>query len=145
MNHDHAWIEAHIPHQGRMCLLDAVAEWDDDHIICTASSHQAPDHPLRTTRWLEITAGIEYAAQAMAVHGALTTPDGSAARQGYLTSVRDVQWLRPRLDTVGSPMQVHAERLSANGMTVLYRFWLTADGHNLLSGRATVVLDAEKL
>ena len=24
---DHAWIAAHIPHQGSMCLLDVVADW----------------------------------------------------------------------------------------------------------------------
>jgi len=142
---DHRWIATHIPHQGRMCLLESVEHWDADHILCGATSHQAPDHPLRTAQGLNITAGIEYAAQAMAVHGALTTAEAAAARQGYLTSVRDVQWRQPWLHTAPGPLQVHAERLSANGLTVLYGFRIDVHGHNLLSGRATVVLDAERL
>ncbi|MGA2366137.1 MAG: 3-hydroxylacyl-ACP dehydratase, partial [Steroidobacteraceae bacterium] len=28
MRPDRAWIVAHIPHQGRMCLLDQVLSWD---------------------------------------------------------------------------------------------------------------------
>ena len=33
---DHAWIPAHIPHSGSMCLLDEVAEWDAER------KHQRP-------------------------------------------------------------------------------------------------------
>lgn len=142
---DQAWIAAHIPHQGRMCLLDAVAHWDDRHIHCTAGSHRAADHPLRTPCGLAITAGIEYAAQAMAVHGALTLPAAAGARQGYLASVRDVHWRRPTLHDVPAALQVHAEQLSVNGLTVLYRFHLEAEGRELLGGRATVVLNAGPL
>lgn len=40
-------IARRIPHQGSMCLLDTVTSWDDSYISCQASSHRAPDHPLR--------------------------------------------------------------------------------------------------
>ena len=65
---DHAWIAAHIPHQGRMCLLDRVLSWDEQQVCCVAQGHQAADHPLRAEGRLGIAVGIEYAAQAMAVH-----------------------------------------------------------------------------
>ena len=65
------WIEAHIPHQGRMCLLDEVLEWEHGAHPCASSSHRAADHPLRAHGRLGIACGIEIAAQAMAVHGAL--------------------------------------------------------------------------
>lgn len=68
---DRNWIEQHIPHKGRMCLLDAVVSWDATRIRCRSASHRAPDHPLRAHGRLGIACGIEYAAQAMAVHGAL--------------------------------------------------------------------------
>ena len=64
-------IARRIPHQGRMCLLDAVTEWDGAHIVCQASSHRASDNPLRAEGRLGAACGVEYAAQAMAVHGAL--------------------------------------------------------------------------
>ena len=33
MRLDRAWIERHIPHQGRMCLLDEVLEWSTEQIL----------------------------------------------------------------------------------------------------------------
>ena len=47
MQLDRAGIAARIPHQGRMCLLDRVLEWDDNRILCSAASHRAGDNPLR--------------------------------------------------------------------------------------------------
>ena len=44
---DHEWIEQHIPHKGRMCLLDEVLSWDATRIRCRSSSHRARDNPLR--------------------------------------------------------------------------------------------------
>jgi predicted hotdog family 3-hydroxylacyl-ACP dehydratase len=88
---DHAWIARHIPHQGSMCLLDYVEAWDQERIQCRASSHRAADNPLRAYGRLGAACGIEYAAQAMAVHGALLDRRAVPARVGYLVSVRDTQ------------------------------------------------------
>ena len=40
-------IAALIPHQGAMCLLERVIEWDKDRIVLATSTHRAPDNPLR--------------------------------------------------------------------------------------------------
>ena len=53
-------IGALIPHQGRMCLLDAVLSCSPERIVCRASNHQAPDHPLRSPHGLLAPVGIEY-------------------------------------------------------------------------------------
>ncbi|MEK9950832.1 MAG: hydroxymyristoyl-ACP dehydratase [Curvibacter sp.] len=139
---DHAWIAARIPHAGRMCLLDRVLAWDDAHIHCLATSHRAASHPLAQDGSLGMANGIEYAAQAMAVHGALLAGSETAPAAGFLTSVRDVQWDGTRLDSLGPALQVHAERLSGDAHTILYGFRLEADGRTVLSGRASVMLDA---
>jgi predicted hotdog family 3-hydroxylacyl-ACP dehydratase len=60
-----------------MCLLDRVVHWDSQRIHCRASSHRSADNPLRSRDQLSAACGIEYAAQAMAVHGALQAPAGS--------------------------------------------------------------------
>ena len=39
---DRAWIAARIPHQGRMCLLDAVSDWSAEHIECATCCHMLP-------------------------------------------------------------------------------------------------------
>lgn len=142
---DHAWLLAHLPHQGSMCLLDAVADWDAQRIRCTASSHRHTDNPLRAHDRLGAACGIEYAAQAMAAHGALLAAADSAPRAGYLASVRSVELLVARLDDIATDLEVEAERLSGDDNTILYGFRVSAAGRELLSGRAAVVLDADKL
>ena len=77
---DHAWIAAHIPHHGSMCLLHAVSQWDERRIVCEALSHVDPDNPLRAQGRLGAANGVEYAAQAMAVHGGLLAPVGAVRR-----------------------------------------------------------------
>ena len=37
---DRRWIEQHIPHKGRMCLLDEVLHWDATQIRCRSNTHR---------------------------------------------------------------------------------------------------------
>jgi predicted hotdog family 3-hydroxylacyl-ACP dehydratase len=143
-------IAQRIPHQGTMCLLDAVKRWDEESIRCEASSHLAADHPLRAHGRLGSACGIEYAAQAMAVHGALVAESAGAGavaapRAGYLAGVRGVTLHVDRLDTVAGPLTVDAQRITGDANTVLYSFAVQAAGQALLSGRAIVVLDAAQI
>jgi predicted hotdog family 3-hydroxylacyl-ACP dehydratase len=146
---DHAWIAAHIPHQGSMCLLERVDAWDAEHIRCAAISHRDPANPLRAHGRLGAACGIEYAAQAMAVHGALLGAgergERGEARHGYLASVRGVTLNVARLDDLGADLLVEAERLGGDGNTILYAFSVRAADTTLLAGRAAVVLDAAAL
>ena len=142
---DHAWIAAHIPHQGNMCLLDRVEAWSAQDIVCLASSHRDPANPLRAEGRLGAANGIEYAAQAMAIHGALLAGSDEPPRQGYLTSVRSVQVHVARLDDLAGELRIEAERLSGDGNHILYQFSLSHAGRCLIAGRAAVVLDAAAL
>lgn len=147
-----AWIEARIPHQGRMCLLDEVIDWDPHHIRCRTDTHRAPDNPLRSHDRLGIACGIEYAAQAMALHGALAggalaggepgASAGNPSRVGLLASVRDVRLHVLRLDDIESDLICEAAHFAGDSLTALYEFALRDRDRILLSGRASVVLDA---
>lgn len=128
-----------------MCLLEAVVACSEGTIDCRATSHRNPDNPLRAEGRLGAANGIEYAAQAMAVHGALLAGQEGAPRQGYLTSVRSVRLLVERLDDLPQALDIHAERLSADTNHILYQFSLSHAGQLLLDGRAAVVLDADAL
>lgn len=142
---DHGWIAAHIPHQGSMCLLDRVLEWSEQRIVCEAVSHADPANPLRDAGRLGAATGVEYAAQAMAVHGALLAQTDTAPTQGYLTSVRSLSLHVERLDDVAGPLRVTAERLSGDARLILYQFSLHCGERCLIEGRASVVLDAQTL
>jgi predicted hotdog family 3-hydroxylacyl-ACP dehydratase len=141
---DHAWIEQHIPHQGNMCLLDRVEAWNDDVISCRAVSHHQNANPLRTHGQLAAVCGIEYAAQAMAVHGALLAPqESTTVKFGYLVSVRGAQLYVPRLDDIGAELEIEASCITRSENNLLYQFSIRAAGKLLLEGRATVIVDAE--
>lgn len=139
---DRAWIAAHIPHQGSMCLLESVQSWSATALHCTATGHRDPANPLRAEGRLGAANGIEYAAQAMAVHGALLAGRDEPPRQGYLTSVRGVTLHVERLDDLPGPLEIRAEQLSGDSNHILYQFTLSHADICLLEGRAAVVLDA---
>jgi predicted hotdog family 3-hydroxylacyl-ACP dehydratase len=130
-----------IPHSGTMCLLDGVSAWDDTSIRCTAVSHRDPDNPLREAGRLAAVCGVEYAAQAMAVHGGLAS-GGKRPAAGYLASVRDLTCNAGRLDDVAEDLIIEAEKLMGEGSSVIYGFTVRAGTRELLSGRAAVVIDA---
>ena len=141
-----AWIEARIPHQGRMCLLDEVLAWDAHHIRCSTGTHRAPDNPLRSHGRLGVASGIEYAAQAMALHGALSGAGagpnaGVASQVGLLASVRDVRLHVLRLDDIEADLVCEVTHLAGDNLTALYEFALRDKDKCLLGGRASVVLD----
>ena len=142
---DHTGIAARIPHHGSMCLLDTVQSWSEAAIECRAVSHTDPTNPLRSNNQLGAAHGIEYAAQAMAVHGALLAGADGPPRQGYLTSVRGVNLHVTRLDDLPGELAVRAERLSGDDRNILYQFSVSHQGRCLLEGRAAVVIDASAL
>jgi predicted hotdog family 3-hydroxylacyl-ACP dehydratase len=131
-------IAARIPHAGRMCLLDRVIDWDALHIRCAAESHRDPDHPLRESGGLPIWAGIEYAAQAAAVHGALllATAPPRAGVLGKLSRVRPgCEWL----DRIASPLVFSATLLHRDPAGGIYAFEARGDGALLLQGQFTLM------
>ena len=142
------WIEAHIPHQGNMCLLDEVMHWDSHKIRCRAVSHRDPRHPLRQSGRLHAACGIEYAAQSMALHGALCAlrlgEDGPApSRAGFLASLRDVRLYVTRLDDLVEDLICEATRIAGDDRSALYDFRVSAGERALLEGRAAVILNSD--
>lgn len=140
-------IAALIPHSGTMCLLDRLERWDADTIVCIANNHRDARHPLRTRRGLLAPCTIEYAAQAMALHGALIGQTaGKPATPGYLASTRGVRMQVLRLDDlpIGSPtdeLHIEAIRQAGDATQILYAFSVFHGGRVLADGRVAVVLN----
>ncbi len=128
-----------VPHGGAMCLLDRALSWDVEVIACEADRHRDPANPLRREGRLPAICGVEYALQAMALHGALLA-EGAAQPAGYLSSLRDVSLGAARLDTVAGPLGVRARALATETGGFIYRFEVEGDGRILLAGRAAIIL-----
>jgi predicted hotdog family 3-hydroxylacyl-ACP dehydratase len=144
---DQTWIAAHVPHHGRMCLLDSVQSWDQQSIHCRTSSHRAPDHPMRSHGRLGAACLIEYAAQAIAVHGALLQgPHALPASPvtGMLASARSLELLVASIESIEGDLAIQARRQHADGRGALYDFEVRAGSAEALiaRGRLSVVLEA---
>jgi predicted hotdog family 3-hydroxylacyl-ACP dehydratase len=142
---DKAGIEKVIPHVGDMCLLDGVLECDEQRIRCISGTHRDVHNPMRSGDALLALCGIEYAAQAMAVHGALDAKFDKKPRAGFLAALRDISCHTMRLDTLSEDLVIDAEKMMGDQARVIYQFSIHAGAEKVISGRATVVLDADKV
>ena len=138
MELDHAAIAARLPHTGRMCLLDRVLEWDADRIRCSAVSHRDADNPLRESAGLATLAGIEYAAQAAAVHGALLRGE-MLPRSGVLAALKNVISTRPWMHEIVEDIVIEANLLHSDAAGGIFAFAVQAGEERILSGQFTLM------
>ena len=130
-----------IPHQGTMCLLDTVEQWDETSITCKTASHSDATNPLRRDNQLEAICGLEYAAQAMAVHvGLLQQGKERRIALGYLGAMKNLTLRASRLDDVKGELTVQATRLVGQAGSFIYAFRVSAGRQELLGGRASIFL-----
>ncbi len=132
-----------LPHAGAMCLLDVVESFDAQNICCRASSHRDKANPLCRAGRLPVFAGIEYAAQAVAVHGGLLARHagaGAAPRGGMIAVLTDVSWTVDYLDDIAADLHASAEKLADLADGLCYRFTLAAADKVLLQGELIVAL-----
>ena len=125
--------------------LDAVVNWDATHIVCHSGQHRAPDNPLKNCQHLSSIHGIEFAAQAMAVHRGLVAGEAPTPQFGLLLSVRDCRFLTTRLDDIAGVLSIKAVVLGSSGNTQTYHFEVDAGARRLLEGRASVMLQPARL
>jgi predicted hotdog family 3-hydroxylacyl-ACP dehydratase len=133
-------ILALIPHQGAMCLLDRVVEWDANRIVLATATHRAADNPLRLDGRLRAVHLCEYGAQAMAVHGGLSAQaQGKAARPGFLVSLRDVKLSVDFIDALEGELVISAQRLLESAGSWQYSFEATHAAQTIATGRAAIM------
>ena len=88
---------------------------------------------------LSSVCGVEYAAQAMAVHGALSRRDSKEEqRPGYLASIKNLELLVSRLDDIDSDLMIDAKLLMRDKEFFIYQFRISSEDRNLLSGRSII-------
>ncbi len=144
MQLDRRWIAARIPHAGSMCLLDEVLDWNAERIRCRSGTHRHPENPLRADGRLGAACAVEYAAQAAAVHGALTrqAPEGmpDTRPRALLASVRDLQLRIAWLDDVEENLVCEVALIAGDPDTRQYAFTVCREHETaaLAAGRFTI-------
>lgn len=137
-------IERLIPHKGAMCLLDRVVRWDTERLVAASGTHRDRDNPLREPCGLYAIALCEYAAQAMALHGALMRDpsDARAPTPGMLVSLRNVAVHVGFVDTIDAELTIEVERLQALDVAIQYAFRIRHADRMLIEGIAMIALQS---
>jgi len=137
---NHQEIEKKLPHAGKMCLLHEVISADINSLKALAISHQDTDNPLRIKGKIAIVNGIEYAAQAMAVHGTLLSEQSDSPRSGYIATVRNIELKVPFFPENNSPLIIEVKQLMSDNNGFTYQFFISCEQEALISGKITVFL-----
>ena len=134
-------IRALMLHGQRMVFWQAVESWDEHSIRCRTVTHRDAGHPLRRDEKLSAVHLGEYGAQLMAIHGALLANKLTGGRllPGVLTSLRDFEMTRTRIDLVSAPLLGSAGILVSGATGSIYEFEISAAGLRLASGRISVI------
>jgi len=133
-------FEVLLPHAGAMRMIASVVRWSDEDIECVAHSHRDPANPLRVDGTLPAACGLEYGAQAMAMHGALVVGRDAKPRIGLLVAAHELVWRVARLDTIAGALTIRAHRLLGSAQQVAYEFDVLEVERSLVHGRASVML-----
>lgn len=138
-------IEQRLPHAGAMCLLHEVIATDSDSLTALATSHLNTDNPLRQGDKIATINGIEYAAQAMALHGSLLSSASPEAPQaGYIATVRNIEMITAFIPETGAPLLITVEQLMSDSNGFTYHFYIDCEQQRLISGKITVFLTGNK-
>jgi predicted hotdog family 3-hydroxylacyl-ACP dehydratase len=135
MKVDRATIERLVPQTGAMCLLDGVTRWQAASIVCTARA-PGPGHPFARDEVVPAIVSCEYAAQAAAIHGALTEV-AEGPRAGMLAKLMDIE-LHADVLPFTEEVRVEANMLSRVAAGCLYAFVVKAGDRPICEGRLMV-------
>ena len=144
-------IERRLPHAGTMSLLHEIIQADETSLTAQAVSHRDADNPLRINGRIAMVNGIEYAAQAMAVHGSLVLEKKQEenkaelkSSQGYIATVRNIELNAPYFPEADSSssaaLLIKVKQLMSDQNGFTYQFDIHCRQQLLISGRITVFL-----
>ena len=133
-------IGALLPHAGTARMIERVLRWDGDHIVAATARHRAADNPLRRDGRLAAVHLVEFAAQAVAIHGGLrNAAEGRPPQPALLVSARDVQVTCDYIDALPGEIEIEARVLMINPSSWQYEFTVSHAGAAIASGRVAAM------
>lgn len=135
-----------LPHQGDICLLDSITDYDSQNIYClTKKPTTCPlQHHANLSPWV----ALEYAAQALACHGILNAtgnggPDSISS--AWVIGVKYLHCLRQHLPQVNIEAYTIAARILAHQPGVAsYEFSLNDNDTCLAFGQLNVAFETDR-
>ncbi len=127
----------HLPHGGNMQLIKKVKAWDEHSIHCQTNSHLSRSNPLLDASHLPATSAIEYAAQALALHGVIKKQAKGLldqANKAFVVSAKGLHFDQVNLSQFEQTLDVSATVLIGNSQSAVYSVQVSAGDHCFLKG-----------
>lgn len=137
-------LEPLLPHAGAMLMIDSVEAFDEERISCLSERHQATDNPLYRDGRLAALHGIEFAAQAAAIHGGLLSKERKAPLR-VLAAVRKANFSRPWLDELPGPLRIVSTIVMLDPKAAVYQASVTHLATELATMRLTLMTIGSEL
>ncbi|MBE9548349.1 MAG: hypothetical protein IMF09_02995 [Proteobacteria bacterium] len=143
---DKASIAKLIPHAGNMVLLDTAESIETSSLQCRSNTHLDASNPLRTGQGLSAISGIEYAAQAMALHMSLVN-DG-VPQSGLLAICKNIKIKHRYFDAFKDELHIAVEYLNGSiemgllqyGFTIFSAAGKQNKTEEIISGELSIVI-----
>ena len=139
-----------MPHKGDMMLLDKLISWSEDQISCLGWTPGLELHPLREDvsgkPSLPAFNALEYAAQAIALHGILKGQVGETGpRSAFIAGLQELSWSQRDLLDKDWPLILKGEAIGGLGDTgAKYAVTVSnAAGDEILTGKALVMFSPD--
>ncbi|MHA1539397.1 MAG: hypothetical protein ACTSXQ_02860 [Alphaproteobacteria bacterium] len=127
-----------IPHDGTMLLIDKVLSFDAENLVACTQTHLDLKNPLLKEGRLRAVCGIEYGAQAIALHRSLA--DKKEQKEGYLISVRGIKLYVEEINNVEKDLQITVKSVLKGSDNSIYHFAIRTENQLLIEGNATVLI-----
>jgi predicted hotdog family 3-hydroxylacyl-ACP dehydratase len=139
VNFEHAL--SYMPHSGPMRLIQQIVSANATSIQCVAVDHNDADFALRLEGVLYTVTLAELGAQAASAHASLFTIRQN--HTGLLVALQNLEPTRQSIDDIIKPLSIVAEQLHADANGSIYRFCITGDDAEVLTGQATLKMKVE--
>jgi predicted hotdog family 3-hydroxylacyl-ACP dehydratase len=127
-----------LPHDGDMVLIDEIIAWDNIGAHCRAGFGELIHHPLQWEGRLSTAILVEYAAQAMAIHGALLEAPDHNTRSGRLVALPRLVLNEERMDW-SEVIDIRVSRKGGDRSGAIYSFTVSQSRGEIANGQATVM------
>ena len=148
-------ISIYLPHKGTMMLIDKIESFTENEIIAKSINHLDINHPLLKENRLGLAIGIEYAAQASAIHSRINAevniqnidkhlPNVQTSLApiipGKLVSVREINCFSKYLNIPKTSLIISAKQEQVSAQALIYSFLVANENQKLISGRLMIHL-----
>lgn len=130
-----------LPHSDDMCLIQNIIDWSESTICCSTTAHLDADNILAIDSRLPAWSGIEYIAQALALHGVLLkgAEEQLVIQKAFVATIQTAEIFTDDISQYPGALTIQATIIFSQENSAVFDCSLEYDGEELLSCECGVI------